>query len=144
MHDGSAGETPGFTNLHRGEVTENHFDEHGILADKDQTSNVDVKNLKKQMKQTDRALDTLEDLPADFMRGEIDVVEQMDLASQALDASLKGLPDHGSEDSPRGELGASFRDTPGGLDEVGAKTDEYLASHGYKCTTRNRQEKRSR
>lgn len=143
MQDSSGGENPGFTNLHQGEATENHVDESGILIDKDQTTKVDVKNLKKQMKQTDRALDTLEDLPADFMRGEIDVVEQMDLASSALDSSLRGLQDHSSEDSPRGELGASFRDTPGGLDEVAAKTDEYLASHGYKRTTRNRQEKRS-
>ncbi|MBO9668622.1 MAG: hypothetical protein J7501_17625 [Bdellovibrio sp.] len=136
------GEQPTFANLRFGEATENHVDESGILVDKDQTAKVELKNAKRAMKNTDRAFEALEDLPADFIRGELDVVEQMDLAASALDSSLRGLPDPGSEDSPRGEMGASFRDTPGGIEEVEAKTDEYLASHGYKRTTRNRLEKK--
>jgi hypothetical protein len=122
---------PTFSGLHQGEATNNHVDENEILIDKDETSKVDVKNLKRAMKNTDRAFDTLEDLPSDFIRGEVDVLEQMNIAADALDSSLRGLPDRGSEDSPRGELGSSFKNTPGGLEEVEAKTDEYLASHGH-------------
>jgi hypothetical protein len=123
---------PSFSGLHQGEATNNHTDENEILVDKDQTSKVDVKDLKKAMKNTDRSFDTLEDLPSDFMRGEIDVLEQMNLAADALDSSLRGIPDSSSEDSPRGELGSSFKNTLGGIEEVEAKTDEYLASHGLK------------
>lgn len=120
------------TPLHQGEATNNHTDESGILSDKDETSKVDVKNLKRAMKNTDRSFESLEDLPSDFIRGEIDVVDQMNMAAAALDSSLRGIPDRGSEDSPRGEMGSSFKHTPGGLEEVEAKTDEYLASHGLK------------
>ncbi len=127
---------PSFSGLHQGEATNNHTDEGEILVDKDQTSKVEVKDLKKAMKNTDRSFEPLEDLPADFMRGEIDVLEQMNLAADALDSSLRGLPDGGSEDSPRGELGSSFKNTPGGIEEVEAKTDEYLASHGLKKKSR--------
>ncbi|WP_413580654.1 hypothetical protein [Bdellovibrio sp. HCB288] len=123
---------PSFSGLHQGEATNNHMDESNILSDKDQTSKVDVKDLKKAMKNTDRSFESLEDLPSDFIRGERDVLDQMNLAADALDSSLRGLPDHGSEDSPRGELGSSFQNTPGGIEEVSAKTDEYLASHGLK------------
>ncbi|WP_413560323.1 hypothetical protein [Bdellovibrio sp. HCB209] len=118
--------------LHQGEATNNHTDESEILIDKDQTSKVDVKNLKRAMKNTDRAFDTLEDLPPDFIRGEVDVLDQMNKAADALDSSLRGIPDRSSLDSPRGELGSSFKNTPGGIEEVAAKTDEYLASHGLK------------
>ena len=127
---------PSFTGLHQGEATNNHVDENEILVDKDETSKVDVKNLKRAMKNTDRSFDTLEDLPSDFIRGEVDVLDQMNMAADALDSSLRGLPDRGSEDSPRGELGSSFKHTPGGLEEVEAKTDEYLASHGLTKKTK--------
>ncbi|UYL07333.1 hypothetical protein B9G69_009775 [Bdellovibrio sp. SKB1291214] len=127
---------PSFTGLHQGEATNNHVDENEILVDKDETSKVDVKNLKRAMKNTDRSFDTLEDLPPDFIRGEIDVLDQMNMAAEALDSSLRGIPDRSSQDSPRGELGSSFKNTPGGLEEVEAKTDEYLASHGLKKKTK--------
>lgn len=112
-----------------GEASENKVDENEILVDKDQTGHTTIKDTVKRFNMTDTALEPLEDLPADFMRGEVDVKDQMDMAASAMDSSLRGLQSQSEEDSPRGELGASFRDTPGGLEEVSAKTDEYLASH---------------
>lgn len=121
--------TPPFTQLKLGETTENKVDENEILVDKDETGHDTIKTTVERFNLTDTDLDTLEDLPADFMRGEVDVKSQMDMAASAMDSSLRGLQDPGSEDSPKGELGASFRDTPGGIDEVAAKTDEFIASH---------------
>ena len=120
---------PPFTQLKRGETTENKIDETEILVDKDETGHDTVKTTVERFQMTDTNLDTLEDLPGDFMRGEVDVKSQMDMAASAMDSSLRGLQDPGSEDSPKGELGASFRDTPGGIEEVAAKTDEFLATH---------------
>lgn len=120
---------PAFTQSKPGETRENRIDENSILSDKDNTGPTTIKDTVKRFNMTDTALEPLEDLPADFMRGEVDVKEQMDLAASAMDSSLRGLQSQADEDSPRGELGASFRDTPGGVDEVSAKTDQYLASH---------------
>ena len=120
---------PGFTVVQKGQASENRVDEKEILIDKDQTVKPDIRTARRVFDSQELTLEPLEDLPADFMRGEIDVREQMDRAADAIEASLQGLQNQGSEDSPRGELGASFHATPGGLDEVGAKTDEYLASH---------------
>jgi hypothetical protein len=72
-------------------------------------------------------LDSLEEEPDQFLTGEIDVKEQMDRAADAMDASIHGYQNQAYEDSPERELGASFKDTPGGLDEVAMKTDEALA-----------------
>ncbi|MDG0818116.1 hypothetical protein [Bdellovibrio svalbardensis] len=120
---------PPFTQKKMGEASENRVDENEILIDKDQTGHTTIKDTVKRFNMTDTSLDTLEDLPPDFMRGEVDVKEQMDMAASAMDSSLRGLQSQSEEDSPRGELGASFRDTPGGIEEVAAKTDEFLASH---------------
>jgi hypothetical protein len=135
--------TPGFTQVHRGQVPENKKDERDILKDKDETGTADVPSTLRNFENTDTELDTLEDLPGDFMRGEIDVKKQMDLAASAMDSSLRGLQNQAEENSPRGELGATFRDTPGGIEEVSAKTDEYLASHGLlKGNAKNIQNKK--
>jgi hypothetical protein len=72
-------------------------------------------------------LEALEEEPGDFMRGEVDVKEQMDRAANAIDSSIRGLSNQADEDSPRTEIGAAFRDTPGGLEEVEERTDEELA-----------------
>jgi hypothetical protein len=57
----------------------------------------------------------------------LDVKEQMDRAADAMDTSIRGLQNQAYEDSPRTELGAAFRNTPGGLEEVEMKTDQELA-----------------
>ncbi len=123
---------PAFTQKKMGEASENRVDENEILVDQDQTGQTTLKETVKRFNMTDTALEPLEDLPSDFMRGEVDVKTQMDMAASAMDSSLRGLQNQSEEDSPRGELGASFRDTPGGLEEVAAKTDEYIASHNLK------------
>ncbi|WII72943.1 hypothetical protein QJS83_03540 [Bdellovibrio sp. 22V] len=123
---------PVFTEIKKGETSESTFDEDEILTDKDQTARTTITNAVKRMKLNDIAPEPLEDLPGDFMRGDIDVREQMDRAADAMDTSWRGLQNRADEDSPRGELGASFRDTPGGLEEVEAKTDEYIATHRLK------------
>lgn len=107
---------------------EDMADESNILGDQDQTVSmhpgVDDENMGAQSK----SLDSLEDEPADFMRGDLDVKEQMDRAADALESSLKGWESQAYEDDPRGDLGASFRATPGGLEEVEMKTDQDLAN----------------
>lgn len=128
----------GFTQIKTGESSENKVDEKEILSDKDITGQTPLSSTVKRFKMTDTALEPLEDLPADFMRGEVDVKTQMDLAASAMDSSLRGLQSQSDESSPRGELGASFRDTPGGLEEVAAKTDEYIATHGLRKKKRHR------
>ncbi|MBX2988359.1 MAG: hypothetical protein KF802_10730 [Bdellovibrionaceae bacterium] len=62
----------------------------------------------------------LEDEPAEFVRGEIDVKTQMDRTTRIAKADALGH--HDLDDSP--DM------TPGGLDEVAAKTDEDLARKG--------------
>lgn len=123
---------PPFTQPTKGDAIENKMDENSILVDKDQTEPANIKSTVERFNLTDTAFEPLEDLPGDFMRGEVDVKDQMDLAASAMDSSLRGLQNQSDEDSPRGELGASFRDTPGGIEEVEQKTDEYLATHGLK------------
>ncbi len=107
--------------------TEENRDESDIIADQDQTIKTHLLQDDENMGAHSRALDVLEDEPDDFIQGEIDVKEQMDRTADAMDASLHGYQNQAYEDSPRGELGASFRDTPGGLEEVEMKTDQELA-----------------
>lgn len=130
---------PEFTQTKRGEPSEDSYDEKEILGDQDvtnKTSSADDEN----MGAITRSYEPLEDEPGDFMRGEIDVKTQMDRAADALDASIHGYQNQGAEDSPKTELGASFKWTPGGIEEVEAKTDEYLATH-RKPKRASRQEK---
>jgi hypothetical protein len=118
--------TPGFTQGSAGEPYENEEDEAQILTDQDQTTPDDLITQDENMGAPTNTLESLEDEPADFMRGELDVKEQMDRAADALDSSIRGLQNQGYEDSPRTELGAAFKNTPGGIEEVEFKTDEDL------------------
>lgn len=122
---------PGFTAPVAGGASEDESDEADILADQDLTeklSRADDEN----MGAKSESLDMLEDdEPDDFLEGEIDVKEQMDRAADAMDASIRGLQNQGYEDSPRSELGAAFRNTPGGIEEVEMKTDQDLALHHH-------------
>lgn len=118
---------PGFTQSAGAEIFENKRDESDILADQDQTVPADRLTQDENMGAKSTTLDTLEDEPGDFMRGEVDVKTQMDRAADAVDSSLRGLSNQADEDSPRTELGAAFKDTPGGLEEVEMKTDQDLA-----------------
>lgn len=118
---------PGFTRSGGAEISENKRDETGILTDQDQTNIGDALTRDENMGAGNHTLESLEDEPGDFMRGEIDVVDQMDRAADAMEASVLGLPSQADEDSPRSEIGASFKDTPGGLEEVEMKTDEDMA-----------------
>ena len=102
-------------------------DEQDILTDQDQTEKVDLLADDENMGAHSKSLDALEDEPEDFMEGDVDVKTQMDRAAAALDASINGYQDRGTEDSPRTELGAAFADTPGGLEEVEMRTDQELA-----------------
>lgn len=130
---------PGFTAATPGGAQENPEDQTGILTDQDQTfPNTTDLDRDDNMGANSNSLESLEDEPADFMRGEVDVKEQMDRAASALDDSIHGYERQSDEDSPRGDLGASFRDTPGGLEEVEQKTEEDLAQHrGYRVPKRS-------
>lgn len=122
-------EVPEFTQVTRGEASEDTMDEKDILGDQDLTLKGDLGSDDENMGAHTRAYDMIEDEPDEFMQGSIDVKEQMDRTADAMDTSLRGLQSQATEDSPDTELGASFKYTPGGLEEVEAKTDEYLATH---------------
>ncbi len=117
---------PGFTQGNSGEACENKADEQQILGDQDQTTPDDSLTRDENMGAPSNTLEAMEDEPGDFMRGEVDVKEQMDRAADALDSAIRGLQTQGDEDSPRTELGSAFRNTPGGVDEVAFRTDEDL------------------
>lgn len=102
---------PPFTQTHTGEGIENKVDESDILTDQDLTT-------------ADRDVVPLEDEPGDFVRGEVDVKEQMDRAAEALDASIRGI-------RPPSDREAA-QETPGGLEEVAAKTDQDLATRSHR------------
>lgn len=124
---------PGFTRVSGAEASENERDESDIITDQDQSAaGVPDEN----MGARSRTLDSLEEEPDDFIQGDIDVKEQMDRAADAMDTSIRGLQNQGTEDSPRTELGASFKYTPGGIEEVEMKTDQDLARRGQKQKTR--------
>ena len=122
---GEDASAPGFTQSHRGEAGENGEDEAIILGDQDQTLQHARTKTDENMGAKSTTLEPMEDEPSDFMRGEVDVKEQMDRAAGALESSVNGYLDSDTEDSV--ELSASFEGTPGGLEEVAEKTDEDLA-----------------
>lgn len=95
-----------------------------ILSDQDLTSKADISTLDENMGAKSVSLENIEDESADFMRGEVDVKEQMDRASSAMEDSILGL--ELDEEDPYGELNATYRSTPGGLDDVIKKTDEAI------------------
>jgi len=118
---------PAFTQGVPGGADENSDDESDILSDQDLTEKMDLLSDDENLGAHSRSLDSLENEPEDFMEGELDVKEQMDRAAAALDASIHGYQNQGTEDSPRTELGAAFANTPGGIEEVEMKTDQELA-----------------
>ncbi|MBX3040546.1 MAG: hypothetical protein KF789_07570 [Bdellovibrionaceae bacterium] len=92
-------------------------DQEDILSDQDQTSLSADPSDDLRSKGGPSALD-LEDEPAEFTRGEIDVKTQMDRTTRITQANSTRHYD--LDDSPE--------TTPGGLEEVFAKTDRDLNS----------------
>lgn len=130
IEDDAPGGIPGFTGNSRGEADENTEDEKEILGDQDLTEKIDLSD-DENMGAHSNSLDSLEEEPEDFLEGEVDVKEQMDRAADAMEASIFGYQNQGTEDSPRTELGAAFKYTPGGIEEVEMKTDQELAKHRH-------------
>lgn len=120
------GGIPPFAGSTRGEADEDEEDESDILTDQDLTSKLDLLADDENLGAHSTALDSLEEEPEDFLEGEIDVKEQMDRAAQAMESSIFGYQNQGTEDSPRTELGAAFKNTPGGIEEVELKTDQEM------------------
>lgn len=105
---------------------ENEADEMQILSDQDETLKHKLSTLDENMGAKTQSLDSLEDETEDFMRGEIDVKEQMDRASNAMARSIRGIQNARSLTDPESELNASFQHTPGGLEEAIMQTDKNL------------------
>lgn len=79
-------------------ASENHDDESQILTDQDLTNEGDITALDENLGARSNSLDTLEDDPADFLRGDIDVTEQMARASKAMQAvASRKRPDERTE-----------------------------------------------
>lgn len=70
------------------EPIENHDDESQILADQDLTNENDITELDENLGAKSHSLDDLEKEPADFMRGEVDVKEQMERTTRAMDSVI--------------------------------------------------------
>lgn len=113
-------EVPGFTHNADDISIEIVEDETNILNDQDQTSR-EPNQVDENMGAISHSLESLEDEPADFMRGEVDVKEAMDRAAREMNASIHGLADEDDDGSPE--------DTPGGLEEVEQKMYQDLATH---------------
>jgi hypothetical protein len=64
---------------------ENHEDESQIIADQDITNESDITELDENLGAKTNSLDDLENEPADFLRGEVDVTEQMARTARAMD-----------------------------------------------------------
>lgn len=107
---------PEFTKTSPGEATESRNDASEILDDQDQTGENDALTRDENMGAKTYSLDTLEDEPGDFARGEIDVKTQMDRAARELNSALNGFESLDDEGEPEG-----------GLEEVIQKTDEALS-----------------
>lgn len=109
------------------ELSENSGDESQIINDQDLTTKSDVESLDENMGAKSESLDTLEDENAEFMKGEVDVKDQMDRATDAMAHAIFGSDDARDDD----ELESTYRDTPGGLEEVIQKTDDDLKKHRH-------------
>ncbi len=68
---------------------ENHEDETQIITDQDLTNESDITELDENLGAKSNSLDDLENEPADFMRGEVDVTEQMERTTRAMQAALR-------------------------------------------------------
>jgi hypothetical protein len=95
---------------------ENGKDAEEILDDQDQTTPEDALSKDENMGAKTFSLDTLEDEPADFARGEVDVKAQMDKTERAMTSAIQGFEDVDDEGG-----------SEGGLEEVIQKTDEALS-----------------
>jgi hypothetical protein len=73
-----------------GDVLENPRDEAIILADQDQTESGDPQAHDENLGQDAQSANNLEEEPAEFVRGEVDVVEQMKRTSRAMDHIIHG------------------------------------------------------
>ena len=71
------------------DILENPRDEAMILGDQDQTSE-DSQILDENMGLDAQSANSLEEEPAEFVRGEVDVVEQMKRTSRAMDDIIHG------------------------------------------------------
>lgn len=69
---------------------ENPRDEAIIIADQDQTISGDTKIHDEHLGQASRVSHSLEIEPPEFMRGEVDVKEQMDRTTRAMERVLRG------------------------------------------------------
>ena len=98
-----------------GQVSLSREDTSEILADQDQTAK--HARLGENIETQGPLSGSLEDEPIEFMQGEIDVKAQMDRTTRVVDADILGH--HDLDDSPAM--------TPGGIEEVAAKTDEDIA-----------------
>lgn len=67
---------------------ENHDDESQILTDQDLTNEGDITELDENLGAKSNSLDDLENEPADFLRGEVDVTEQMERTARAMEAVI--------------------------------------------------------
>ncbi len=72
-----------------GSSDENHEDEAQIITDQDLTNESDITELDENLGAKSNSLDDLENEPADFMRGEVDVTEQMERTTRAMQAVLR-------------------------------------------------------
>jgi hypothetical protein len=66
-------------------ISESHDDESQILGDQDLTNEDDITQLDENLGAKSNSLDELENEPGDFLRGEIDVTEQMERTTRAMD-----------------------------------------------------------
>ena len=66
----------------------NHDDESQILTDQDLTNEGDITELDENLGAKSNSLDDLENEPADFLRGEVDVTEQMERTARAMEAVI--------------------------------------------------------
>lgn len=71
------------------ETVGNRRDETQIISDQDMTNEGDITALDENMGAKTNSLDSLEDEPADFVTGEIDVKEQMDRTTRAMDDAIE-------------------------------------------------------
>lgn len=70
-------------------VFENHDDESQILSDQDMTNEEDIKDLDENMGAKTNSLNDLENEPAEFIRGEVDVREQMERTTRRMTRHLR-------------------------------------------------------
>lgn len=115
---------------------EDRADELEILSDQDLTAKSDITSLDENLGAKSKSLGSLEDESPDFMRGELDVKEQMDRAQEAFASSIHGETNLARD--PQSELEASFRHTPGGLEEVIMKTEEEMIHRRHPRARRTR------